>query len=397
MSNLITQSKFYAHAEDCGCGEHSNITTNKALQYDPTRTITLRKQFSADMYNRFRLLKGMVNELVNKMDVFGLRPQPQVGLFDNALAPKAFLFKTDAEKVNDFMGWLNEMEDKHILEVTARNGRRVVARNEWENIYIGSAYKKGIERGYTELNKVGVQIEGALGSSFFAPIHAEAVGLLYTRVFKELQGVTEAMDQQISRTLAQGLAEGLGPYDIAKDINKVVDNIGIVRARTIARTEIVRAHHMATINVYKSAGILDIKILAEWDTAKDAKVCFLCAPLEGTIWPLVQAEGMIPRHPNCRCVALPYIPDTKEFKDDKGKTPNLKKAVAKSVGRENNSTWAGGAAVLTNEIISGEIKKGNLLATLTDGTTVNFGKLHIPSGPKGEIGPRGVQGRPGKD
>ena len=345
MTNLIGKSKLRNHIQSCSC----NITTNKALQYDPSRTLTLRNKFSADMTRRFKLLKKMITELVGTMDVFGLSSPKQLDLFTNAVAgPRGFAFRTDAEKVADFMAWLMEMEDKHLLTVTVRSGRTVVARQAWENLYIESAYKKGIERAYSELNKAGASIDGAMNAAFFSPVNADAVGLLYTRTFNELKGVTDVMDQQISRILAQGLAEGLGAFQIAKDINTVVDNIGINRARTIARTEIIRAHHVATINTYKSAGIKDVKILAEWSTANDARVCSLCAPLEGTIWPLDKAEAMIPRHPNCRCVAIPYLPpDEESRKEENRRKRALEDGVRKSIDSGKGKSWAGGEQIIS--------------------------------------------------
>jgi len=140
---------------------------------------------------------------------------------------------------------------------------------------------------------------------FNRPIHADRVALLYTRTFEELQGVTNAMSQQISRELAQGMADGKGPRAIARALTKKVDKIGKVRAVTLARTEIIRAHHVATINNYREAGILGVRVLAEWSTANDDRVCSQCAALEGQIFTLDAIEPLIPLHPMCRCVAIP--------------------------------------------------------------------------------------------
>lgn len=129
-------------------------------------------------------------------------------------------------------------------------------------------------------------------------------GLLYTRTFNELKGITEAMDQQISRALAEGMAQGLGPAKIARNLTDRVDKIGITRARTMARTEIIRAHHLATINTYREAQIEGVRVKAEWSTAGFG-VCPSCAEMEGKIFTLNEIEGMIPLHPSCRCCALP--------------------------------------------------------------------------------------------
>lgn len=100
-------------------------------------------------------------------------------------------------------------------------------------------------------------------------------GLLYTRTFNELKGITEAMDQQISRVLSEGMAQGLGPAKIARNITDRVDKIGITRARTMARTEVIRAHHVATINTYREAQVEGVRVKAEWSTAGDMRVCIV--------------------------------------------------------------------------------------------------------------------------
>jgi len=112
--------------------------------------------------------------------------------------------------------------------------------------------------------------------------------------------------------LAQGLAEGKNPRVIArelvKDVANRVDKIGITRARMIARTEVIRAHHVATIAEYEQAAEdMEVEVMAEWSTAGFA-VCPICIDMaHGGPYKLKVIEGMIPAHPNCRCCALPVM------------------------------------------------------------------------------------------
>jgi len=46
-------------------------------------------------------------------------------------------------------------------------------------------------------------------------------------------------------------------------------------------------------------------LMAEWQTAGDERVCPLCEPLDGTVMTIEEARGLIPRHPNCRCMWVP--------------------------------------------------------------------------------------------
>ena len=97
--------------------------------------------------------------------------------------------------------------------------------------------------------------------------------------------------------------------DMAERIATRVEGIGIARARTLARTEVIGSHAAATLNSFKEAGLEGVKVLAEFATAGDAQVCEQCAALEGQIYSMEKAEGLIPVHPNCRCTLIPAVDD----------------------------------------------------------------------------------------
>jgi SPP1 gp7 family putative phage head morphogenesis protein len=234
-----------------------------------------------------------------------------------------FAFSTSANKVTSFMSWLEDKNDNGILGITAVGDRRQYSgRRAWEQLYIDSAYKKGMVFSDKQLAKKGLRHSSLppkavypVDSFFNAPIHADRVGLIYTRTYSSLKGVTDAMDARISSTLAQGIADGKSPIELARDMSEDID-MGINRAKTIARTEIMRAHNVASINTYRDAGILNVEVQAEWSTAGDERVCPQCSSLEGKIFTLDQIEPMLPLHPNCRCVALPLITNSENDKKE---------------------------------------------------------------------------------
>ena len=79
----------------------------------------------------------------------------------------------------------------------------------------------------------------------------------------------------------------------------------------MARTEIIRAHHLASISEYRKAEVYQVKVQGEFTTARDSRVCSICAPLDYNVtkklWPLDEVEAAIPVHPGCRCAALPHV------------------------------------------------------------------------------------------
>ncbi len=316
---------------------HNHIHTLGVATFDPTRTLTLRTQFASQMAKRFRELRGVVRRAIIDQDCFGLTTQDPFSVFIKTYANmtipdyKAFAFPRSSDKVEAFMRWLVEQQDKGILEVTGsvQAGKGVEA--VWTNKYIHTGYQKGIVRARQELRKRGyrsrsgdeipaLETPGQISAAFNQPIHADRVGLLYSRTFSDLRGITAAMDTQISRVLAQGIADGLPPRQLAKlltaTISGPVGDLGLTdtlgrfipaerRAKILARTEIIRAHHVATIQEYRNYEVEGVKVKAEWTTAGDGRVCPDCEALEGNVYTLDVIEGMIPLHPQCRCIALP--------------------------------------------------------------------------------------------
>lgn len=291
------------------------LQTHAMRSNDPTRTVTIRRRMEGAIVKRFRLLRRAIIEAIIKDKAFG---ELNESLNINRVSRGAFNFPRSDEKVNSFMRWLKTLERSGEINLVFPETLQPGAVNQaWLNTYIDSAYQQGIRRARQEMNKQGVLFEenafedSAVRASFNNPIHADRLGLIYTRVYSDLTGITEQMDRQISRVLAQGIADGRNPREIARLLVDRVDKIGITRARTLARTEVIRAHHSANIQEYRNAGIEEVRLVAEWVTAGDDRVCPLCEPLNGKLFEINAIENLIPRHPNCRCVAVPVLREDK--------------------------------------------------------------------------------------
>ncbi len=283
-----------------------------ARRKDPTGTTSIRVRFEKEMRSRFNELSALIKKAVNELDVFALKTNIRATLPGR----KAFDFTRSGDKVGAFMEWLKHSEDQVIFDQVVGTPIRSAARTSWANVYIDSAYQKGLASAAAELRASGVKVSDRyIDSAFFRPVHADRVGMIYTRSYSDLVGITDAMDTKISRVLAQGLAEGRSPLVIARDLVKQVEDIGIVRARMLARTEVISAHADATINSYREAGLEGVNVRSEWSTAGDELVCPECEDMEGKTFTLDEAEGMLPLHPNCRCAWIPVVldPEGKEL------------------------------------------------------------------------------------
>lgn len=305
------------------CSFHAHVN-----RVDPTRTTMLRRLYERDMRRRFRQIRRAIIELIVLDDVFGLQTETAnaslltqvrlpAGFKTHATKPgkRAFAFTRSDQKVSSFMDWLRRAESADILEVSPGTPMQAAAQSAWQNVYLRSAYQKGLANAGAQLKKQGVEVEDSwLQQAFFRPVHADRAGLIFTRAYGQLEGITDTMDGQISRALAEGIVEGLGARQLAKKVAERVD-VGLTRARVLARTEVIAANAQASLNAYKEAGIEGVKVLSEFSTAEDNKVCPKCQSLDdryganGKPLKVSDAEGIIPVHPNCRCAWVPVVID----------------------------------------------------------------------------------------
>jgi len=289
-------------------------------RFDPTRTTSLRAAWVREMNKRFRRLRGLINRAIIDQDCFGQL---------SAYAPpahQAFAFPRTSDKVAGFMKWIDQQVQEGILEVADISQVGQSIDGAWTNKYVYDSYKRGVIRARYELKKggfgvPGIEETGGIDASMSTPFHMDRVGALYTRTFTELRGITDAMDNQISQILGQGLIDGDNPRLLARKLNAAIsgkgmgelgltDDIGRFipaerRARMLARTEVIRAHHQAIVQEYENWKVEGVEVMAEWVTA-GYRVCPQCEDLEmGGPYTIEEVRNMIPAHPNCRCTTIP--------------------------------------------------------------------------------------------
>ncbi len=244
-----------------------------------------------------------------------------------------FNFSRSADKVTAFMEWLRQQEKLGLLAIGTANQLGQGVEGSWTDFYIADSYERGVQRARYELIKRGYDVPALdklapVSATFSTPFHIDRVGLVFSRVYTELKGITNDMDKQISTILAQGLVDGKNPRDLARMLVRTITgpdgDLGITdtlgryipaarRAEMLARTEIIRAHHIATVQEYKNWGLEGVTVMAEWQTA-GYNVCPKCSELQGKVFTISQIETMIPAHPNCRCCAIPVDMTDKEKK-----------------------------------------------------------------------------------
>jgi SPP1 gp7 family putative phage head morphogenesis protein len=250
---------------------------------DPTLTVGIQKSWTADLMRRWRTVQAGTKSTF-------------AAIFDSPFQLNAF--KADSGDIRQFIASFdNAMQ------------REVIGSGEWQEEYIDPAYKRGMRDGSSALKRAGITAAiltaAELAERFSRPANADRVTILRNTAASELQGITSATSQQVGRVLRDGVAGKLPPKEILAGISDRIEHIGKTRSKILAKTETVRAHHKAKVQMYRDEGVTEVAVLAEWVTAGDDRVCPICEPMEGRKFTIDEIEGMIPAHAGCRCSSVP--------------------------------------------------------------------------------------------
>lgn len=261
----------------------------------------LRAAYAKDLRMRFKEIQRLIRVTIVDNDALFLSPGPRPFQLLPAPADR-FDFATSPDKVAAFMTWLRDAIKRKILD-------DFDPELEGFNPYILRAMRAATERADLAMVRSGF-VSGLTGIETLIPATmpqatARTLSILSTRNFEELKGITEAMSQGIARDLSEGVLRGIGPRQIAKTLNKTVQGIGIVRSNLLARTEVINAYAETSLDRYEQWGVQEVTARVEFATARDDRVCEICAGYDGRVLSIEDARGLIPVHPLCRCAWQP--------------------------------------------------------------------------------------------
>lgn len=276
--------------------------------YDPTKTTTIRNAMVRDVQRRLNVLKALIRQVVGKEDTFGLSPKPLFNAIDLGAGIKlnaTYRFQTDEQKLKAFQEWFAQQVQAGLLGVASPG---VDPATPWMTEYVDSAYRRGMVNAYvlTTAGTSDAQKE-FLRQAFAAPEAMSKIRFLAMRTYNDMKGVTDDMSNRMNRIMADSIANGLGAEETARNLTEGVDGLPSARSRMVARTDLIAAHSEGQLDSFERLGVAELGVMAEFATAGDSRVCPQCAPLEGNIYTVAEARGIIPVHPNCRCSWIPSL------------------------------------------------------------------------------------------
>lgn len=136
------------------------------------------------------------------------------------------------------------------------------------------------------------------------------------RLIKPMIGLTDRQSMAVINYRFSLLEAGGSGEAVDKAARAYAEKLLGQRARTIARTETIRAGRegrQATWNQAKAEGLIPDDAVQRWVVTDDDRLCPACEPLDGEEVPL---GGSFPKggasgpplHPNCRCTSTLVIP-----------------------------------------------------------------------------------------
>lgn len=277
---------------NCSCNSE-DFSVNRVFSHDPTRTMTIRRIFENELAKRLRRVSSVAKQLLLAAVLAG-----EISDEDGDLDVVAFL------------ALLRMLLHREVIGFEAAVDVEKIILDFWGNKFVDTAYEKGIISSNVDLKNAGYidpypGVRWVDSITGMAPEHEDNKALLYYGVVAGLKGILDEVHKQVSRALVSGILERKAMTGIVSGIVDRVEKVGVTRAKTLASTELVRSFHIATVQEFEKWGVKEVGVMAEWRTARDSRVCELCRPLEGKIFTISQIRGMIPKHPRCRCKAVP--------------------------------------------------------------------------------------------
>ena len=267
--------------------EHNLHTLRKA---DPAGILPNQKKFSDALMMRYSILKDQVKKEVQDKDGFALTGAVLLssGMLDRL---------SDVERMAAFESWFTDMLDHTVLYNEENSSGK------WTDSYISSAWDKGAGHASADIEDRDLPLgdDDPVFSVGLATAAGMVTGMLLSRTWSEMEGISDAVRQKAMRTVADGLQNKWSPEQITNGLLEDISKIGDRRSDMLARTETMRAAVRGATSTYRLNKITTLQIMAEWMTMQDARVCSQCKGYEGHVYTLDQIDAMLPAHTLCRC------------------------------------------------------------------------------------------------
>jgi len=232
-------------------------------------------------------------------------PEPKAkGLTDEQKEARwqAYAFKTEKQElkfIDIFKGLLDEQSGEVI------SNYRNLGNAEFDHDASVDKFKKAFQPLITTIYSDAFDdVIQDIGQRSVKQVSPEALEWIENRSLEMAASINLTTREALRRALAEGFSEGESIPQITRRIKGFFKETYKGRAKKIARAEVIAASNEGALRGYEGAGIEKAEFygdIAEW--SDDCG----CGDLIRNVYPIDEAHGMIPVHPNCRCTWIPIV------------------------------------------------------------------------------------------
>ena len=227
-------------------GTFDQFYCDAATSLDPTGTEALRRRYRASVEIRFKKVRKQLQQTIVSQDMLQLgTTDPSAAALAASMMSAAVVGiagNTNDGKIKSFQIWLDQTLGRVVQENTGA----------YLDPMIAVAYKAGLVRGQ-KLTGKNVVPENAM----------DAIGSLKQLTFTELQGICEAVSQRVVREVSLALLHNDTRQALFSRVSKIVDVIGITRARSMINQMVVQTFNQALLNQFAVAGVHTVGLVPE--------------------------------------------------------------------------------------------------------------------------------------
>lgn len=156
---------------------------------------------------------------------------------------KKYQFDLDPNYLSIILRYGELMVDEVLLQGGEFN-------NFFFNEYVSTAYERGTAQQYANLAQQSTAYaatQQSVAAILLSQPYQLRMALVRARVFEEMKGLSAQIKADMARVLTDGIARGLNPREVARNLNEQ-SGIEIRRANRIARTEVTTALRRARLD-----------------------------------------------------------------------------------------------------------------------------------------------------
>lgn len=277
--------------------------TSPEIANDPSQSVHIEDRFETRLHRLFENLKKRLPELLGTPKTQNVHLQagdlPAINL-------EAFRKKLNVVMQEEILAPGKELIDGTVTE----------------------AYRHGVRFSILQSGRAG--FAGIMPPIRESPVDVRILNNLKARNLSDLKGITDVSSTQITRILSDGILSGKKQSEVLREMVGTVDNVGIVRASVLARSEVMRAVNAASRTKYGNIGIekleaveaQDERTCDNWEITVGDRTFTGCRDeseggINGAIFTLDEAaEVDAQAHPNCRRCWVPHIEHPPEEEEE---------------------------------------------------------------------------------